>query len=315
MIASFESFLLGVGFKARFPIKKPAHTLSTLTLNSSRHGTRESPREKNMNYDSKPVPESNGSQPLFLVNRLSGVRLKQKEGKIFLILPFQDKKEPPTYWAQIETELKYRLNNGERFWRSGATVNLVARNRLLDGRQLQNIARSLEGVNLKLKCVSTSRRQTAVAAATAGFDVEHDRAARSLEITAEESKESTEPLYLRNTIRSGTEVRHSGSIILLGDLNPGAVVIAAGDIIIWGSLRGVAHAGANGNREARIMALKMQPTQLRIADLVARAPEKSPEQIEPEIAYIAPVGIRLHLASNFAKVHTFSKQARAWIDN
>jgi len=269
-----------------------------------------------MNSDSKPVPESNGSQPLYLVNRLSGVRLKQKDGKILLILPPQDKEEPATYWTQLETEVKYRLNNSEKFWRGGAAVNLVARNRLLDGRQLQNLARSLAGVDLKLCCVSTSRRQTAVAAATAGFNVEQISADRSLETKKENrSLESTEPLYLRNTVRSGVEVRHSGSIILLGDLNPGAIAIAAGDIIIWGNLRGIAHAGASGNREARIMALKMQPTQLRIADLVARAPEKSPEQIEPEIAYIAPAGIQLSLASNFTKIHTFSEQARAWIDN
>ncbi len=268
-----------------------------------------------MNLDPQNLPESNGSRPLSLVNRFSRVRLKEQEGKIFLILPSQDKKEAADEWSQIQTDLNYYLNNSENFWQAGSAVSLVAQNRLLDGRQLQNIERSLARVNLKLKCILTSRRQTAVAAATTGFDVEQTKADRYLERTDASDSESKEPLYLKNTIRSGVEIRHSGSIILLGDLNPGGIAIAAGDIIIWGSLRGIAHAGAGGNRESRIMALKMQPTQLRIADLVARAPEKSPEQIEPEIAYIAPEGIRLYLANNFAKIHSFSEQLQAWTEN
>lgn len=270
-----------------------------------------------MSSEFKPVQESNGngSQPLSLVNRFSRVQLKKEGRKILLILPEQDRKEPATEWSQIAEELKYRLNNSEHFWQPGDRVYLMAKNRLLDSRQLQNINRALETVKLKLRCICTSRRQTAVVAATAGYNVKQMSADRSLEKNAIRSEDIGEPLYLQTTIRSGVEVRHPGSIILLGDLNPGGSAIAAGDVIVWGCLKGIAHAGARGNRFSRIMALRMEPTQLRIAELVARAPEKTPELIEPEIAYIAPGGIQLCLANNFAKTHYFSEKFRAWIDN
>jgi septum site-determining protein MinC len=58
-----------------------------------------------------------------------------------------------------------------------------------------------------------------------------------------------EPLYLQLTVRSGVEIRHPGTIVILGDFKSGRAVIAEGDIFVWGRLRGVAHAGARGNRE------------------------------------------------------------------
>jgi septum site-determining protein MinC len=67
-----------------------------------------------------------------------------------------------------------------------------------------------------------------------------------------------------------------GSLLVLGDVNPGARVSAAGDVRIWGRLRGVAHAGRGGNTEARIVALQLRPLQLRIAGAVARGPDDQP---------------------------------------
>jgi septum site-determining protein MinC len=90
-------------------------------------------------------------------------------------------------------------------------------------------------------------------------------------------------------------------VIILGDINPGGMVIADGDILVWGRLRGVAHAGAGGNRECLIMALQMEPTQLRIADAVARAPEKTLTQSYPEVAHITPQGIRIAKATEFSR--------------
>ncbi|MEM8614364.1 MAG: septum site-determining protein MinC, partial [Cyanobacteria bacterium P01_H01_bin.105] len=84
--------------------------------------------------------------------------------------------------------------------------------------------------------------------------------------------------------------------------NPGGALIAAGDIVVWGRLRGIAHAGSDGNAACRIMALHMQPTQLRIADKVARAPEKPPALYQPEVAYVNNDGIRIAIASEFAQI-------------
>ncbi len=79
-------------------------------------------------------------------------------------------------------------------------------------------------------------------------------------------------LVIRNTCRSGMRVVSDTDCVVLGDVNPGAEVIAVGDVIIFGNLRGVAHAGANGDRSARIWALSIEPSQIRIADIVAVPP-------------------------------------------
>ncbi len=269
-----------------------------------------------MNSDSLPAPGSDLSAYLFLVNRFSQVRLKKEGEKILLVLPKEEKNEPIADWSKVWEELKYRLNNSERYWQDGSQVHLIAKNRLLDSRQLQIIAEALDGANLKLKWVCTSRRQTAVAAAAAGYSIEQESPNDSLaDLSSKESDNSQqEPLYLRSTLRSGMEVRHPGTVVLLGDLNPGAIAIASGDIIVLGCLRGIAHAGASGNRESTIVALRMEPTQLRIADILARAPEKPPTQFEAEVAYIASEGIAIAKAVNFTKTHSFSPEIGGWID-
>ena len=80
-------------------------------------------------------------------------------------------------------------------------------------------------------------------------------------------------LYIPHTVRSGQRIVHNGAVIVNGDVNPGSEVIAAGDIVVLGTLRGVAHAGANGDESSRIFARSLRPPQLRIASLYARAPE------------------------------------------
>lgn len=85
-------------------------------------------------------------------------------------------------------------------------------------------------------------------------------------------RQDVSPKIVRTTCRSGTRIESSADCVILGDVNPGAEVIAVGDIIVFGSLRGVAHAGATGDYSARIWALSIEPNQLRIADLVALPP-------------------------------------------
>jgi len=81
-------------------------------------------------------------------------------------------------------------------------------------------------------------------------------------------------LYLRQTLRSGQTVSHKGHLVIIGDVNPGAELMAEGDITVWGALRGIAHAGIGGNIEAEIRALKLQPIQIRIAHAIARSPDR-----------------------------------------
>ena len=83
-------------------------------------------------------------------------------------------------------------------------------------------------------------------------------------------------LIHRGTLRSGDHLQAPGSVLLLGDVNPGARISAAGDVLVWGRLRGVAHAGCQGDDRARIVALQLRPLQLRIAAAVARGPAEPP---------------------------------------
>ncbi len=80
--------------------------------------------------------------------------------------------------------------------------------------------------------------------------------------------------FVRTTIRSGQTVESEGNLVVIGDVNPGGIVVAKGNIVILGSLRGIAHAGCDGNRKAIVVAFYLQPTQLRIADTIARKPDE-----------------------------------------
>ena len=93
--------------------------------------------------------------------------------------------------------------------------------------------------------------------------------------------------FLRATIRSGQKIRFDGNIVIIGDVNPGAEIIANGNIMIMGTLRGLAHAGADGNTKAVIAAFRLCSKQLRIANVIGRAPDDEQESpLIPEIAVI-----------------------------
>ncbi len=217
------------------------------------------------------------------------VHLKTDNGVIQLLLPTLSETSNDTGWSEIWEQIQQRLAGAKRFWQPLTPVYLYAQDRLIDTRQLQVVANALEEVQLSLQLVHTSRRQTAVAAATAGYSVQQQNPhnlAMSRDALAE-------PLYLQMTVRSGMEIRHPGTVVIIGDVNPGGEIIAAGDIIVWGNLKGIAHAGSRGNDQCLIMALQMFPTQIRIANYIARSPEQQPVNLEPEVAHVVDGVIRI----------------------
>ena len=80
-------------------------------------------------------------------------------------------------------------------------------------------------------------------------------------------------LYIHRTLRSGQSLTSDGNIVIIGDVNPGAEVIAKGDITVWGILGGIAHAGSDGNIHSKIRALKLNAIQIRIGNIFARRPD------------------------------------------
>lgn len=94
-----------------------------------------------------------------------------------------------------------------------------------------------------------------------------------VEVIKNESKQkqfSEETLIVRRTLRSGQNVNFDGNIVVVGDVNPGAEVIAAGDILVFGKAMGLLHAGKDGDRSKFILALKLNVIQIRIADIYAK---------------------------------------------
>lgn len=103
---------------------------------------------------------------------------------------------------------------------------------------------------------------------------------------ARDPRESADTLFLRRTVRSGQAIHHASTVVVLGDVNPGAEIVAGGDILVWGVLRGMVHAGYPDNETALVCALQLAPVQLRIAHLLSRPPEGFETQPRPEIASI-----------------------------
>jgi septum site-determining protein MinC len=103
-------------------------------------------------------------------------------------------------------------------------------------------------------------------------------------------KQEQEIISLSKIVRSGQVIQVPGDLLLIGDVNPGGTIMAGGNIYVLGALKGIAHAGCNGNKEAVIVAAVMMPSQLRIADYINRAPDpdytKEQEKREMECAYI-----------------------------
>ncbi len=88
-------------------------------------------------------------------------------------------------------------------------------------------------------------------------------------------KQSRDSVLIKRTVRSGQKIKYPTNIFIIGDVNPGAEVIAGGDVVVLGSLRGVVHAGATGSQDAEVIALKLNPVQLRIANIITRPPDES----------------------------------------
>lgn len=98
--------------------------------------------------------------------------------------------------------------------------------------------------------------------------------------------------FYKKTLRSGQLLESEGSVVIIGDVNPGAEIEAAGNVFVMGTIKGMVHAGKDGNREAVVVALNLSPTQLRIADVITRSPDSAPKDyLSPELAYIKDDGI------------------------
>lgn len=101
-----------------------------------------------------------------------------------------------------------------------------------------------------------------------------------------EMYENTTIKSIAKTIRSGQVFEVKGDALIVGDVNPGGTVIATGNIFVLGKLRGIAHAGYEGDENCVVVASYMNPNQIRIASKISRAPDYETDGADREFAYI-----------------------------
>lgn len=157
-------------------------------------------------------------------------------------------------------------------------------------RELRAIADAAANHQSRLLGISSSNPLTLVAAASLGLNAWRPAACPEASGAAPSSPELS---VHQGTLRSGDRLQVENSVLVLGDVNPGAQITAPGHVLVWGKLRGIAHAGCEGNREARIVALQLRPLQLRIADVVARGPDGLPPEGLAEEARLVKGMIRI----------------------
>lgn len=160
--------------------------------------------------------------------------------------------------------------------------------------ELQAIQAQLAAAQLELRAVESLEPLSLVPAAALGLATALLEPAEAA--AASEPAQRAGLSIHRGTLRAGDHLQVEGALLVLGDVNPGARVSAAGDVRVWGRLRGVAHAGCRGDRRARIVALQLRPLQLRIAEAVARGPEDQPPAGFCEEAVLLDGGIAIRPA-------------------
>ena len=152
--------------------------------------------------------------------------------------------------------------------------------------QLSKLKNNLNKVNILNLSIYSNNRETIIAGKSLKID--------STFLIEQEAKNKLlllnpirkDDILHEGTIRSGDRISSNGNLCIVGDVNPGAIVSAKKNIYVWGKLRGIAVAGKNGNNNASISSLYLNPLQLRIADVIAIGPKEKPKNSYPEIAVI-----------------------------
>lgn len=172
--------------------------------------------------------------------------------------------------------LRQRLEGSKGFF-SGSSVRVQFEDGEVSAEAVLRISSVLSECGLQLCSISTGADQRAYGDHGLGT-------LASSSVVAEDGNS----ILVKRTLRSGQRVDFGGNVIVLGDVNPGAEIVAGGDIVVMGSLRGVAHAGAYGDDNAVVVAFRLSPTQLRIADRISRSPDAALVNAGfPEVARIS----------------------------
>jgi len=200
-------------------------------------------------------------------------------------------------FSDVKIELIKWLKSSDRFF-SGVKVILDTGDRVISAEECEILRQILiDRFKIVVSAVRSGSNETQEAAKKIGWKVEPQKPKQKPEKvrTIEPSEIKNDSFLFRGTLRSGQSILHRGNIVIIGDVNPGAEVLATGHIVIMGMLRGVAHAGVEGDITAEIVALNLNPIQLRIAQYIGRAPDlKLEANNAPEVARVEDGNIVIH---------------------
>lgn len=174
-------------------------------------------------------------------------------------------------WNELQQELLKHIEANTGFFQ-GAKIVLDVAKREFHAAEMGTLRDSLSERGVSLWAVLSNSRTTEETARIFGLATKLSSA-----IIEKNPKplESGVPfagdgaIFLQKTLRSGVGVTFQGHVVVIGDVNPGAEINASGSVVVWGRLKGVVHAGSDGNEKSVICALNMEPSQLRIANIIA----------------------------------------------
>jgi septum site-determining protein MinC len=189
-------------------------------------------------------------------------------------------------WEDLRQALLSKLDEQAEFLR-GARLAMDVGNHILKAADLGQLNKEIADRDVILWAVISNSPTTERSAQSFGLAtrLSKPRPEPDMPVIDTNARTGESAVLVRKTLRSGFSVQNAGHVIIVGDVNPGAEVVAGGDVIVWGRLRGMVHAGAQGNETALVCALDLSPTQLRIAGQIALTPKRRGKP-QPEVARI-----------------------------
>lgn len=193
---------------------------------------------------------------------------------------------PDGQWDDARNALMKQIDEQGEFLRGGRLA-LDVGNQALNVVELSGLRDLVSDKGIALWAVLSHSPKTIQTAQSLGLATRLSKPAPEREPRAPDTRlhDGESAVFVKKTLRSGYQIEFPGHVIVVGDVNPGAEIVAGGDVVVWGRLRGMVHAGADGNEKASVCALDLSPTQLRIAGQIALAPQRRGKP-QPEIAYL-----------------------------
>jgi len=195
--------------------------------------------------------------------RKAVISIQQKQDKIILKIHEQASNE------EIEKELKKKTTELKKLYGT-EKLPIFVTGKILKNKEIESVEKIIkQAIDVEIE-----------------IDSPKDMGLYSIKRTFENEIQNSDTKFYKGALRSGQKLEYEGSIVLMGDLNGGAEIVAGENIAVVGSLRGVAHAGAKGNKKAIITAASIEAPQIRIANIVKEI-EKEESEMKKTFAYVS----------------------------